>query len=149
MMRRKHHCRLCGGVMCEDCSDKVSFELAERLIHPATISDFNQDHDNTGENGQKSSASSPTKSKSKAQATYDGLVSNFFADTQNNFRSCQHCKEVLEQRDKRLRIKTAPDPALVKYYSHLRDLLREGEALSEKYRQMANRSSLAIYKYSL
>ena len=29
MTRRKHHCRLCGAVMCEDCSAKVSFDLAQ------------------------------------------------------------------------------------------------------------------------
>ena len=98
MMRRKHHCRLCGGVMCEDCSDKVSFDLAQRLTNPATISDFHQE--DAGDKSQKSSLGTPTH-KSKAQATYDGLVSNLadlagFADSQNNFRSCQHCKAVRE-----------------------------------------------------
>lgn len=130
--RRKHHCRLCGGVMCADCSELVSFELAERLINPATISKFNQT------DGPKSSPS-----KSKAQATYDGLVSNLvdlagFAEAQRNFRSCLLCKEVLDKRDHRLSIKTAPDPQLVKYYTHLQKLLTQGEEMSQKYRKMAN-----------
>ena len=30
--RRKHHCRLCGCVMCADCSDHVAFDLARVAI---------------------------------------------------------------------------------------------------------------------
>lgn len=117
MMRRRHHCRLCGGVMCEDCSDFVSFELAERLINPATISKFNQSND----------APKTSPNKSKAQAKYDDLITNFldfagFAEDQRSFRSCKLCKEVLDKRDQRLRIKTAPDPDLVRYYTHLQKL---------------------------
>ncbi len=80
--------------MCNDCSDLVSFDLANRLINPATISKFNS------ENGGAANAS---PSKSKAQATYDGLVSNLvdlagFAEAQRNFKSCQLCKEVRQSR---------------------------------------------------
>jgi rabenosyn-5 len=133
MTRRKHHCRLCGGVMCSDCSDLVSFELAERLINPATISKFK-----TADNSLTSSPSRMTK----AQATYDGLVSNLvdlagFAESQRNFRSCLLCKEVLDKRDSRISLISAPDPDLVRYYQHLQKLLGQGEQMSSKYRQMA------------
>ena len=40
LTRRKHHCRLCGSIMCADCSDYVHFDLAKRLINPATISKY-------------------------------------------------------------------------------------------------------------
>ena len=134
--RRRHHCRLCGGVMCEDCSDRVSFDLAQRLINPATIAEFSQDESST--DLQKAS-----NVKSKAQTTYDGLVSNLvdlagFADSQRNFRSCQLCKEVLNQRDQRLMMKTLPDPKLVKLYSCFRELMSDGEQMSEKYRSLIN-----------
>jgi len=135
--RRKHHCRLCGGVMCEDCSDRVSFDLAQRLINPATLNKFSQ-----GDKDGELQKISGQGSKSKAQATYDGLVSNLvdlagFTDSQSNFRSCQLCKEVLSQRDQRLLVKTAPDPALVKHYSDFRELMNKGELLSEKYRSLS------------
>ncbi len=83
--------RLCGAVMCNDCSDLVPFDLAHRLINPATISKFKAADDGQGANA--------SPSKSKVQATYDGLVSNLadlagFAESQRNFKSCQLCKEV-------------------------------------------------------
>ena len=71
------------------------------------------------------------------------MVSNFldltgFADDQRSFRSCKLCKEVLDKRDQRLRIKTAPDPDLVRYYGHLQKMLSQGEEMSQKYRKMAD-----------
>ena len=31
-MRRKHHCRLCGAIMCQNCSRMISFTFASALI---------------------------------------------------------------------------------------------------------------------
>ena len=130
MIRRKHHCRLCGGVMCEECSGLVSFDQAQRLINPVTISKFSQ-----GE--EQLQNVSPSKSK----LSYDGIVSNLvdlagFAEAQRNFRSCLNCKAVLDQRDLRLSMTSAPEPDLLKYYAHLQSVLQQGMQMSDKYRQM-------------
>ena len=47
LTRRPHHCRLCGGVMCESCSEYIHFDLAQRLINPVAISKFNQNDEAT------------------------------------------------------------------------------------------------------
>ena len=35
--RRKHHCRLCGSIMCNDCSDFVDFGLARKLVNQSVM----------------------------------------------------------------------------------------------------------------
>ena len=109
--------------MCEDCSDFVSFELAERLINPATISKFNQSNGKSEIAGYNqliiskifryifilhffSDAPKTSPNKSKAQAKKDELITNFldfagFGEDQRSFRSCKLCKEVLDKRDQR------------------------------------------------
>jgi len=134
LTRRPHHCRLCGGVMCESCSEYIHFDLAQRLINPASISKFSNNETN-----EKEANSSPTKSK--LNTSIDGLVSNLvdlagFSEDLKRFRCCLHCKDVLEERDKRLRMTTAADPDIVKYYTHLQSILDEGRNMSEKYSQM-------------
>ena len=49
----------------------------------------------------------------------------------------------------RLRIKTAPDPDLVRYYSHLQKLLSQGEEMSQKYRKMAESLNNAESTYQI
>ncbi|OTF77116.1 rabenosyn-5-like protein, partial [Euroglyphus maynei] len=43
--RKRHHCRLCGAVMCTKCSEFISFKFAYELINPVVI-----DHDLDGNN---------------------------------------------------------------------------------------------------
>ncbi len=32
LLNRKHHCRLCGAIMCNKCSQFISFTLASNFI---------------------------------------------------------------------------------------------------------------------
>lgn len=144
LTRRKHHCRLCGGIMCSDCSELVSFEMANRLVNPATISKFRTDQDDN-------SKTSPSK---KRTTSYEGLVSNLadlagLAEGQRNFRSCPLCKEVLERRDGLVQLASAPQPDLVRYYEHLRNLMTQGSQMSDTYRKMAASLNLGETNYRL
>ena len=129
--RRKHHCRLCGAVMCADCSDSVSFDLANRLINPATIAKFSPGPDNIKQQEQsKSKNNTPKKG-------YDNLVSNLvdfagFTESQAHFRSCWYCREVLERRDARVRLATQPPTKLVMFYNQLQRFMKEGATMSKR-----------------
>ena len=150
LTRRKHHCRLCGSIMCADCSDYVPFELARRLINPATISKYES-------NGEYNDASknidgSITKSghgklfeRSKLNPSYDNLAKNFadltgMAEAQQQFRSCTFCAESLKKRDARVSL-TADNqsPVLQRYYEKLRQLMQDGTKMSKEYREIAEK----------
>jgi len=132
LTRRKHHCRLCGSIMCNDCSVYVGFDLAKRLINPATIADFNEDAEDT-----EDAASAATNKR------IDGLVSNLadltgFAESQSRFRTCSFCLETLIKRDARVTL-TTEQTQIVLYYDKLRELMTDGAAMSVEYQDTATR----------
>ena len=63
--RRKHHCRLCGCVMCADCSDHVAFDLARKLVSPYGVTPDSDDNANAFPNP-------PAKDNSKVNLDLSG-----------------------------------------------------------------------------
>jgi len=150
LTRRKHHCRLCGSIMCADCSDYVSFELARRLFNPASISKYEGNgEDNDGSkniNGSISkNGSGKSFEKSRINPSYDNLAKNFadltgMAESQQQFRSCTFCAESLKKRDARVSLTTENlSPVLQRYYEKLRQLMQDGTKMSKEYREIAEK----------
>ena len=148
--RRKHHCRLCGSIMCADCSEYVPFELARRLINPATISKYESNGENNEatkllDGNSSKSGSGKSFSKSKLNPSYDNLAKNIvdltgMAESQQQFRSCTFCAENLQKRDARVSLTTEnQSPVLQRYYEKLRQLMQEGTKMSQEYREIANK----------
>lgn len=148
LTRRKHHCRLCGSIMCADCSDYVHFDLAKRLINPATISKYenneNQGVDKGITNGSKKATSSAVE-RLKLNPSYDNLAKNLadltgIAESQQQFRTCTYCAENLQKRDARVTLTTEnQSPVLQRYYEKLRQLMADGTKMSRDYREIAKK----------
>ncbi|XP_067627035.1 rabenosyn-5-like, partial [Eurosta solidaginis] len=73
--RRQHHCRLCGSIMCDDCSKFLSIETALQLASLATSQNEAIKHMQSSEDAA-SSSNAP----------------------QQGIRSCDHCLWLLETR---------------------------------------------------
>ena len=91
--RRKHHCRLCGCVMCADCSDHVPFDVARKLVSPYGV---------TPDSDDATSFSSSTKDSKKANldlaGNLEGLNSSIMGlmdmkgESATAFRTCKLCR---------------------------------------------------------
>ena len=136
LVRSKHHCRLCGCVMCQQCSQWVDWGLCRKLTNQKDSSSEGRP-DQALPNGchQKDTRSfAPPKPLFRlTQEVSSSVVRGL--DLGEEFRSCVHCKQLLEFRD-RLQDRQTRQPALVQLYSSLVQHTKSGEELSAKYLRM-------------
>lgn len=91
--RRQHHCRLCGSILCHDCSHFLRMDVAECLLN-------------------SSGDSPPTEMKA--------LTSDKEADY-NTLRICEHCLHLLENR-KEMQDRTTFRPLITNLYDRILEL---------------------------
>lgn len=93
--RRQHHCRLCGSVMCFDCSRYLNVIVAASLADP-----------------------------SPANAAASALPLATEADDPANLRVCEHCLHLLENRKEAQDSRNAR-PQIVKIYERIQELKKD------------------------
>ncbi|XP_069692806.1 rabenosyn-5 isoform X2 [Periplaneta americana] len=140
--RRKHHCRLCGAIMCHDCTQFLPLALAKKMTNPAF------GHQDGGSNRSNNSASSPSSSvpsttpnlgilrRSNSNSSLNSVLS--LVDTvagEQNFRLCIHCKQLLETREKLKESRTLK-PIISQFYERLRSYQTEADQLAVMYNKM-------------
>ncbi|XP_055680702.1 rabenosyn-5 [Lutzomyia longipalpis] len=96
LTRRQHHCRLCGSIMCHDCSRFLDIGAAECLLNP-------------------SGDTTPTDMEAR--------TGNRDFDI-NTLRICEHCLHLLENR-KEMQDRTTFRPPVTRLYDRAQELKRE------------------------
>ncbi|XP_058797453.1 rabenosyn-5 [Phymastichus coffea] len=144
LTRRKHHCRLCGVMMCHDCSIFLSLVEARKMTSPALV--------------QEEGALSPTNesitftnrlvqagvglskfARSPSSGSLNSVLS-IIGDSSNSdqfFRVCQHCNNLLEARE-RLKARHFEKPAVHQWYEKMRVQMQEGDRFMNIYYKMWN-----------
>ncbi|XP_013417356.1 rabenosyn-5-like [Lingula anatina] len=132
IMRRRHHCRLCGGVMCDKCSEFLSFSYAKKLTDPA----FKPGNDTPLGIGFRRSNSTSS------------LNSMMTPEGEPHIRICWECRKLLERRAQQMEHRNSR-PVIGQFYEKMRQHMETAEQLIPVYTQAAESLNLGEATYNL
>ncbi|KAG5279500.1 hypothetical protein AALO_G00078440 [Alosa alosa] len=146
---RRHHCRLCGSIMCRKCMEFVTLPLAykltsgtrEALSAPA------------GSPGQKESSGSgvavvPSLSRRGSISSLSSVSSVLEERDDDRIRCCHHCMDTLLKRQEKLEEKDHV-PDIVKLYEKLRLCMDKVNEKAPEYIRMAESLNAGETTYNL
>ncbi|XP_063590756.1 rabenosyn-5-like [Penaeus indicus] len=160
LARRRHHCRLCGGIMCDECSEFLTFDYAKKLVSPVHQGNVNQMTTvATSSSSGSGSSGGPLMSsflagisglrRSGSQGSLNSLLSVMDSMTsEQHFRICRHCMMRLQARDNQVEQRTSK-PTLSLYYEKLMEYRSLLERLLPQYNQMAESLNAGETTYNL
>ncbi|XP_078064302.1 rabenosyn-5-like [Mustelus asterias] len=127
---RRHHCRLCGSIMCRRCTHFLTVLFAQKLtkaVRASVTAGGNSGGPDRGagtlESGRRLSVSS---------------VSSLLEEKDDDrIMTCQHCKGILEQRERRLEEKES-SPVILQLYTKLHSCKASVDKLAPEYMKMAD-----------
>lgn len=145
---RRHHCRLCGSIMCRRCMEFVPLPLAQKLIsgtREALCVPGSPVH----------SQSPPTGGGSSGMGSRRGSISSLSSVTSmleekddEKIRCCHHCMDTLLKRQQKLDEKDHV-PDIVKLYERLRMCMEKVDERAPEYIRMAESLNAGETTYNL
>lgn len=119
--KRKHHCRLCGGIMCGKCSAFVSVSQAADIVKL---------------NDNQELLPRRSKNSGKEESDDDGI------------RTCENCMELLERHERQERERQT-QPVIVQLYKKMKSCMAEAESLHPVYIKMSDSINAGDVQYDL
>ncbi|KAM9182623.1 rabenosyn-5 [Mergus octosetaceus] len=138
---RRHHCRLCGSIMCKKCMELVSLPLASKLTSASKEA--------------LSSHTSPSSSPNSVHGSRRGSISSISSVSSvldekddDRIRCCQHCKDTLLKREQQIDEREYT-PEIVKLYEKLRLCMEKVDQKAPEYIKMAESLNAGETTYNL
>ncbi|RCN53502.1 FYVE zinc finger [Ancylostoma caninum] len=167
LARRRHHCRLCGRVMCHQCSKFLSFLSARKLTNPALAAEMLSSEQQPPSTAEVSPSHSrrllemTQKTTGKVISFIEGAVSKMQTtdgsevslgsllqqDANECLRVCGSCMADLTRREQMMEQRNPP--ALAEQYETLDRMIAEASAMVPSYSRMADSINNGETMYTL
>lgn len=138
---RRHHCRLCGSIMCKKCMELISLPFANKLTSASKDS--------------LSTHTSPSQSPSSVHGSRRGSLSSLSSGSsvldekdEERIRCCRHCRDTLLKRAQQMD-EQEHTPTIVKLYEKLRLCMEKVDQKAPEYIKMAASLNAGETTYSL
>ncbi|XP_025908284.1 rabenosyn-5 [Nothoprocta perdicaria] len=138
---RRHHCRLCGSIMCKKCMELVSLPLANKLTSASKEALSSRASPNSSPNSVHGSRRGSISSLSSVSSVMD-------EKDDDRIRCCRHCKDTLLKREQQIDEKEHT-PEIVKLYEKLRLCMEKVDQKAPEYIRMAESLNAGEMTYNL
>ncbi|KAM5148192.1 rabenosyn-5 isoform 1-T2 [Mantella aurantiaca] len=142
MRNRRHHCRLCGSIMCKKCTELVTIPFANKLTSASKHSASSHGSPNLSPN-----ASAQT-SRRGSISSLSSVSSVLEEKDDDKIRCCQHCKDTLLKRETQMDEKEHT-PEIVRLYQKLRSCMDKVDEKAPEYIRMAQSINAGETTYNL
>ncbi|XP_020361492.1 rabenosyn-5 [Oncorhynchus kisutch] len=148
LRNRRHHCRLCGSIMCRKCMEFVPLPLAYKLT-----SGTREAHSVTGSQSQSPATGgggnvSGMGSRRGSISSLSSVTSMLEEKDDERIRCCLHCMDTLMKRQQKLEEKDHV-PDIVKLYQRLRLCMDKVDERAPEYIRMAESLNAGETTYNL
>nr|XP_055024059.1 rabenosyn-5 [Misgurnus anguillicaudatus]XP_055024060.1 rabenosyn-5 [Misgurnus anguillicaudatus] len=143
---RRHHCRLCGSIMCRKCTEFMPLTLAYKLTSGTKEALFAP-----GSPGQSGSSGAQVVQQTPRRGSISSLssvTSVLEEKDEDRVRCCHHCMDALMRHQHKLEEKDHV-PDIVKLYKRLRTCMEKVEAKAPEYMRMAESLNAGETDYNL
>ncbi|AWP09896.1 hypothetical protein SMAX5B_014898 [Scophthalmus maximus] len=148
MRNRRHHCRLCGSIMCRRCMDFVPIPLAQKLISGTREALCAHGSPGHSQSPPAAGGSSGMGSRRGSISSLSSVTSMLEEKDDEKIRCCHHCMDTLLKRQQKLEEKDHM-PDIVKLYERLRMCMDKVDEKAPEYIRMAESLNAGETTYNL
>ncbi|XP_051910615.1 rabenosyn-5 [Hippocampus zosterae] len=142
LRNRRHHCRLCGSIMCRKCMDFVALPLAQKLIGGT------REAPSAPGGGGAAAANAAAGPRRGSLSSLSSVTSASDDKDDDKIRCCGHCAETLLKRERKMDEQDFV-PDVVKLYQRLRMCMEKVDEKAPQYIRMAESLNAGETTYNL